>query len=162
MELDGSGIGYVLKALGSSLVVLRRALSLQPTLHSQATCFQPLITELIMHAGDADTNAVVAGAFLGAWTGYKALPWKDGLRHDAWLLGKSESLCIALGVKEGHYDGKRDRDTAPDGGRGFLTPEQTKQKFDDIQKRMDADMAVLESEDTAARAQAKGERRRWF
>lgn len=116
-----------------------------------------------MHAGDADTNAVTAGAFLGAWAGYKALPWKGGLRHDAWLLNKATSLCLTLGVKDGHYDGKSDPDTAPDGGRGFLTPEQAKQKFDDIRERMDADMKeILEREEAAAKQGAKRERWLWF
>lgn len=116
-----------------------------------------------MHAGDADTNAVTAGAFLGAWTGYKALPWKGGLLHDTWLLDKANSLCLTLAIKDGHYDGKSDHDTAPDGGRGFITPEQTKQKFDDIQKRMDSDMkAFMESEEAAAKQRAKTQKRSWF
>lgn len=116
-----------------------------------------------MHAGDADTNAVTAGAFLGAWAGYKALPWKGGLRHDTWLLGKANSLCLALGVKDGGYDGKADSDTAPDGGRGFITHEQTKEKFDEIQRRMDVDVrAFMEAEETAAKERGKSEKRSWF
>lgn len=116
-----------------------------------------------MHAGDADTNAVTAGAFLGAWAGYKAIPWKGGLRHDAWLRGKSDAMCVVLNVKDGSYDGAADKDTAPDGGRGFLTPEQVKGKFDDIQKRMDGDMkAFIANEEKKAQEPAKRERTGWF
>ncbi|KAL1409345.1 hypothetical protein Q8F55_003327 [Vanrija albida] len=141
LELDQGGIGYVLKALGSGLCLLRQALSAvasSPTpLHARATLFEPLITALVLEGGDADTNACFAGALLGAYVGYAALPWRDGLLRGEWLLRKAEAAAVVLGLSGGTYDGKADTDTHLDGGRGFLTPDQ--RRFMELQARMAAE-----------------------
>ncbi len=110
LKLDEPGkIGYVYKTFGSGILLLRLALRNDKqsggTLLGQAPVFEKLVTELIMCGGDADTNACFAGALLGAHLGYRALPghWKHGLRHELWLMGKSEALCQILGVTEGSY-----------------------------------------------------------
>lgn len=133
---EADSIGYVYKTFGSGLVVLRQAMRIvgregTGTMSAQLEVFEALMTPLVMEAGDADTNACFAGALLGAYVGYKALPphWRDGLRHGAWLLGKAEGLCQTVGVTRGRYRGSRDGDTALDGGRGFLTEAQMEAKW---------------------------------
>ncbi|KAL3961478.1 hypothetical protein ACCO45_003001 [Purpureocillium lilacinum] len=112
LELDDSyKIGYVYKTFGSGLHLLRLAMrsTSTGTLTSRAAAFKPLITDLIMLGGDADTNACFAGALLGAYLGYVNLPvnWREGLRHGAWLMGKAEGLCRMLGVADGERDAVR-------------------------------------------------------
>ncbi|OAQ97036.1 hypothetical protein LLEC1_05786 [Akanthomyces lecanii] len=127
-------IGYVYKTLGSGIHLLRLAMrgtgNLAAPLPAQTAVFEPLITDLIMLGGDADTNACFAGALVGAYLGFKALPphWRDGLRHGEWLMAKAEGLCVTLDVVHGTYSGAQDTDTAPDGGRGFLTDTQMEEK----------------------------------
>jgi ADP-ribosylglycohydrolase len=65
-------IGYVYRSLGSAIVSLRmamRALACRDDPISAETLFEELIVNLIMEGGDADTNAAVAGALLGAYLG---------------------------------------------------------------------------------------------
>jgi ADP-ribosylglycohydrolase len=91
LELDDpQKMGYVYKALGSAVLLLRLALRKRkenPELGTEISLFEDLITYLIMEGGDGDTNACVAGSFLGAYFGYKALPvhWRDGLRSRLWV-----------------------------------------------------------------------------
>ncbi|KAF9767325.1 hypothetical protein IL306_000115 [Fusarium sp. DS 682] len=148
LKLDESyKIGYVYKTFGSGILLLRlalRQLKSSGQLRSQLAIFEKLITDLTMEGGDADTNACFAGALLGALLGYKVLPphWRDGLRYGTWLMEKSEGLCDVLGVTKGSYSGSRDKDTAEDGGRGFLTDAQMEEKC----MRMQAWMAQEETE----------------
>ncbi|TXT06187.1 hypothetical protein VHUM_03660 [Vanrija humicola] len=161
LELDQGGIGYVLKALGAGLVLLRQALQLSRSsstpLKTRATLFEPLITSLVLEGGDADTNACFAGALLGAYVGYSSLPtWRDGLLRGDWLLRKAEALAITLNLAEGSYDGKADTDTHLDGGRGLLTPDEVERRFMELQARMAA-------ENTAwLAAQEPKKRKGWF
>jgi ADP-ribosylglycohydrolase len=139
---DAYKIGYVYKTLGSGIHVLRLAIRrLERNSHAlqiQVSSFESLITDLIMRGGDADTNACFAGALLGAYLGYKALPthWRDGLLHGEWLMRKAEALSVLVGVRDGTYSGAEDKDTAPDGGRGFLTNAQMEEKCMLLQARM--------------------------
>jgi ADP-ribosylglycohydrolase len=143
LELDDSQkMGYVYKALGASLLLLRLAMrNVAATfgrLKDKLSLFEKLITSLVMEAGDADTNACVAGAFLGAYLGYMALPppWRDGLKYGNWLLGKCESVSQIIGISQGKYDGKADPDTAPDGGKGFLTEEDMEKRVQEFTMRI--------------------------
>lgn len=82
-ELDGKGIGYTLKATGVGFWVLNNCDS-----------FEQGIEAVVNQGGDADTNAAVAGALLGARFGYESIParWKTGLiGHDS-LWQKTEQL----------------------------------------------------------------------
>jgi ADP-ribosylglycohydrolase len=79
-------MGYTLKTLGAAFWALRQAPTFAEGLHA-----------VIMEGGDADTNAAVAGALLGARFGYDAIPvgWIDGLVHRPMLADRTDRL-IAL------------------------------------------------------------------
>lgn len=151
-------IGYVYKTLGSGIFLLRSAIRTLKgdnyRLATQLSIFEELITGLTMCGGDADTNACFAGALLGSLLGYKALPvhWRDGLKHGKWLMEKSEATCQVLK----HTDGGCliDNDTAPDGGRGFLTAEQMDQRWKSHMEKM-----VGEKAENDARKQTQQRRK---
>ncbi|KAK4184415.1 ADP-ribosylglycohydrolase [Podospora australis] len=132
---DTPAIGYVYKCLGSGVALLRQAIrrtkEIQGSLLDLVEMFEQLITDLIMRGGDADTNASFAGALLGGYLGYTALPdhWKHGLLHGKWLMSKAESLCVVLGLKDGQYDGHEDKDTDLHGGRGEISQEEMERRF---------------------------------
>jgi hypothetical protein len=138
-------MGYVYKCLGSSLWCLRQVVTERET-------FKTAMTKLIMFGGDADTNGAVAGALMGAYCGYNLLPyeWKAGLRYEVWYKGKISALCVVAKLTEGTYDSSMDSDTEFDGGRGFLSQEEMKEKEKEImekvlladQRRRDARSAV--------------------
>mgnify|MGYP005989034943 FL=1 len=143
LELDTAyKIGYVYKTLGSGIhtlrLAMRRVTESATPLSTRRAVFEQLITDLIMLGGDADTNACFAGALLGSYLGYSSLPdnWGDGLLHGDWLMAKSEGLCQLLGVSQGSYKGSEDGDTAPDGGREFLSNNQLDEKAMTLQARM--------------------------
>ncbi|PHH90084.1 hypothetical protein CDD83_4566 [Cordyceps sp. RAO-2017] len=165
---DAMKMGYVYKTLGSGVHLLRLALrkvaSSGNSLSSQIDLFEPLVVDLIMQGGDADTNACFAGALLGAYLGFRALPphWRDGLRHGSWLLAKAEALSKVLGVAHGQYDASQDADTAPDGGRGFLSEREVEEKVMLLQARMAQDeQRFREQEDDRANRGKRWFGRRW-
>ncbi|KAI8827129.1 ADP-ribosylation/Crystallin J1 [Fimicolochytrium jonesii] len=97
LNLSGpAGIGYTLKCLGAALFCHTRTISpSQP-----AEDFKKIMTGLIMEAGDADTNAAVAGALVGCRVGFSGLPgeWVAGLKHREWLEERVEALVeLVLG-----------------------------------------------------------------
>jgi len=71
--------GYTLVAFAIMLWALRAAMAQ----HS----YSSIIKTIISAGGDADTNAAIAGAVLGAWFGYSNLPsdWINATPHKAWL-----------------------------------------------------------------------------
>lgn len=156
-------IGYVYKTLGSGVMLLRLAMrrvaEKQGSFLARSKIFEELITDLIMRGGDADTNACFAGALLGAYLGYGALPdhWKHGLLHGGWLVNKAEAICQVLGVKDGSYTGKEDKDTWLDAGKGMIEQQEMEVKWMLLQqktgKRMDAALAKAEA-DAKARSKA--------
>lgn len=154
---DALKMGYVYKTFGSGVHLLRMAMRKSAdsghSLSAQSAMFEPLMTDLVMRGGDADTNACFAGALLGAYVGYRALPphWRDGLRHGSWLMQKAEGLCQLLGVAEGTYKGSDDKETNPDGGRGFPTEKQMDEKVMLLQ----ADMARRQQERTRMEEQGR-------
>lgn len=78
LELDEpSSIGYTLKALGSALWYL-----------FHANDFEEGLLRVVNEGGDADTNAAVACAMLGAKFGYTSIPQKytDGLTRKSDLM----------------------------------------------------------------------------
>ncbi|KAI9158900.1 adp-ribosylglycohydrolase [Paramyrothecium foliicola] len=165
LHLDESyKIGYVYKCLGSGIHLLRlamRRIARGPTpLQLQVTAFEPLITGLIMQGGDADTNACFAGALLGAYLGYTALPshWRDGLKYGEWLMVKAEALSTVIGVREGRYSGADDKDTAPDGGRGVFTEKELEEKWAGLKRRFDEHHQTNRKREEAEKKKQAG----WF
>lgn len=122
--------GHTYKTLGAAIYCLRVAMtrlaqvgSLGPVSDSTRTSlFEELINDLTMAAGDAGTNAAVAGALLGAYLGYGAIPahWRNGLRNRRFMMSKSRSLCMTLKVIPGNYAFGSEADTALAGGRPEL------------------------------------------
>ena len=55
----------------------------------------------MLEAGDADTNAVVAGALLGCKLGYEKLPkeWLNDLLEKEWLEFRVNKLLVMMGLK---------------------------------------------------------------
>jgi len=88
---DSSSIGYTYKCSGSAFYTL-----------ANGTDFKEAICKLVREAGDADTNAAVAGALLGCKVGYNALPkdWLNGLKEKKWLDAKVARLLGMLGLDE--------------------------------------------------------------
>eukprot|EP00929_Paragymnodinium_shiwhaense_P008172 TRINITY_DN112116_c0_g1_i1.p1 TRINITY_DN112116_c0_g1~~TRINITY_DN112116_c0_g1_i1.p1 ORF type:complete len:435 (+),score=48.64 TRINITY_DN112116_c0_g1_i1:81-1307(+) len=88
---EASSIGYTYKAMGSGLWALRN--------HKQG--FRQTINMLISEAGDADTNATVAGALLGCQLGYRQLPqdWIAGMPYSSWLEAHVQKLLFMLGLR---------------------------------------------------------------
>ncbi|CAI4214773.1 unnamed protein product [Parascedosporium putredinis] len=150
LQLDDSQkIGYVYKCLGTGILCLRLAMRAladpAASLRTRIGLFERLITDLIMWGGDADTNACFAGAILGAYLGYGALPthWTDGPLR-------------TLGVGAGAYDGKLDKDTAVDGGRGLLTKDQMEERFMRLQGRVAQELEEDRKRRYAEEKRAKG------
>ncbi|XP_011410575.2 PREDICTED: uncharacterized protein LOC105316948 [Amphimedon queenslandica] len=86
---EQKAIGYTFKALGSGFLGLRTG-----------TDFRKFIMELIMEAGDADTNGAVCGAMLGCKVGFSKLP-QDLLEfvHRQWLDEKVDKFMELIGLK---------------------------------------------------------------
>eukprot|EP01100_Stratorugosa_tubuloviscum_P013966 TRINITY_DN720_c0_g1_i1.p1 TRINITY_DN720_c0_g1~~TRINITY_DN720_c0_g1_i1.p1 ORF type:complete len:372 (-),score=186.10 TRINITY_DN720_c0_g1_i1:740-1855(-) len=90
LKLDEQNkIGYTYKALGAGLYCLKNE-----------NDFKKAITELALEAGDADTNAAVAGALLGCKIGYSNLPldWLNGMPAKNWLDARVNKLIDLLQI----------------------------------------------------------------
>ena len=88
---EPKAIGYTFKALGAAILALKEA---------KADTFEAIITHLTLEAGDADTNAAVAGALVGSMVGFRGLPaqWISQLRHTEWLNTKIKSFLDLYGI----------------------------------------------------------------
>ena len=86
LQLSSAGIGYTMKPLSAAMWAF---------LHCED--FKEAIGEISMEAGDADSNATVAGALLGARLGHSKLPadWMQEIpsAQTSWL---EEKLCKCL------------------------------------------------------------------
>jgi ADP-ribosylglycohydrolase len=163
LQLDDSQkMGYVYKCLGSAILTLRLAMRRESELNlSSTSVFESLVTQLILEGGDADTNACVAGALLGAWVGYSRLPphWRDGIRSSEWLLRKAQGVSLRVGILrppggKGIQRPENDPDTALDGGRGMLSKEQLDRRESELV------MMILEKQKTRREAEEKQEKAR--
>jgi ADP-ribosylglycohydrolase len=128
---DASKIGYVYKCLGSAVLALRKGMRAPK---NASDTFEKIITELVLQGGDADTNACVAGALLGAWLGYSRLPvdWRNSMTDADWILCKAETLSRMVRVASGAPEAQAMVDTAPDGGRGFFSQVELDQRERDL------------------------------
>lgn len=87
LELDDEeSMGYTLKTLSAGIWALRFA-----------STFEEGISAVIHQGGDADTNASVAGALLGARYGYNSIPrhWLNELNWKKYMDRVSEELYLA-------------------------------------------------------------------
>ncbi|MFN6499515.1 MAG: ADP-ribosylglycohydrolase family protein [Nostoc sp. DedQUE01] len=84
---EEGGTGYTLKTMGAGFWALKHAQS-----------YEDGILAIIHEGGDADTNAAVAGAMLGARFGYKNIPqqWIEELAYKQQLNNKVERLINLL------------------------------------------------------------------
>lgn len=130
---DAMAMGYVYKCLGAAVLTLRRGMRRSRREAAGGALFEGLTTELVMQGGDADTNACVAGALLGAWAGFSRLPrdWVEGMRNGQWLVGKAYRLSQHVGIsplEEGVPFLAADPDTLPDGGKGELNRDELEKR----------------------------------
>ena len=88
LQLDSGGIGYTLKATAAAFW----------SLNNHET-FEAGLSAVIHEGGDADTNGAVAGALLGARTGYSGIPehLKMQLVEHELLMNKVTELISLLG-----------------------------------------------------------------
>ncbi|KFX96256.1 hypothetical protein V497_00910 [Pseudogymnoascus sp. VKM F-4516 (FW-969)] len=165
LELDDKTMGYVFKCLGSAVLTLRLAIKEGAGLDARSTKrFETLIANLIMEGGDADTNACVAGALVGAWVGYSRLPphWSNGMRNSEWLVAKAETVSLKVGIMDPSPKarvkiGSGDPDTALDGSKGLLSKEQLeKMEKDFVLKILLMQKARREKKEAADSAAKKG------
>ncbi|KAH7096996.1 ADP-ribosylglycohydrolase-domain-containing protein [Auriculariales sp. MPI-PUGE-AT-0066] len=125
---ERKSIGYTYKCLGSAMWALRKALEWRANGQvPDRDMFERIITDITMEGGDADTNAVVAGAIVGCYLGVQGLcyRWAVGLGEGEraggetvglreWLTQKGEAACVLLGISEmpaATYDPTTDHDT---------------------------------------------------
>ncbi len=80
---DEKSMGYTLRTLGAALWA-----------YWHATSYKEGILKIVLSGGDADTNAAVAGAILGAKFGICHIPeaWKSGLLHASMLHDKVQNF----------------------------------------------------------------------
>lgn len=116
LELDKADGGDVWKCLGAGVFCLRTAmvrlerLSGIPRNDSRKVLFAELINSVVQEGGAAQVNAAFAGALLGAYLGYDAIPENSraGLIQRNFLMRKSKLLCASVGVIEDEYQSERD------------------------------------------------------
>ena len=84
---DPTSIGYTLKALSAGIWALLHPLD-----------FREGILAVIHEGGDADSNAAVAGAVLGARFGFSGIPkeWSEGLLRGGELHSRVDRLLLLL------------------------------------------------------------------
>ncbi len=84
---EPDAIGYTLKAMAAGIWAL-----LHPSTYRQG------ILSVIHEGGDADTNAAVAGAILGARFGFTGIPqaWVENLRHHNDLHARVDRLLTMM------------------------------------------------------------------
>lgn len=80
---DEKSMGYTLRTLGAALWA-----------YWHATSYKEGILKIVLSGGDADTNAAVAGAILGAKFGINQIPdeWRNGLLYASMLHNKVQDL----------------------------------------------------------------------
>lgn len=95
---ENGGTGYTLKTMGAGFWALIHAKS-----------YEDGILQIIHEGGDADTNAAVAGALLGARFGYESLPkkWVDELIYKQELDNRVERLIFLCNYRNSEANTSR-------------------------------------------------------
>ena len=90
LKLDGKDSGYSIRALGCALFCLR-----------QNYTYEQAMTIVVSSGGDADTNAAIVGAVLGAKYGFHALPERlvKYLYNGNWIYKDLAGIIAAMGIK---------------------------------------------------------------
>ena len=97
LKLDEEPISYVLKTIGVSFYALSCISNNIIKTHND---IKRELLAIINAAGDADTNAAVAGQILGTYVTYSNLPmdWINTLKHKQWLDRKIITFVKSLHV----------------------------------------------------------------
>jgi len=118
-EINKEPITFTYKTLGSALWALHRAFStfapnkiLQVDACDKQELFVTTLKCIVQQGGDSDTNASVAGAFLGAYIGFSGLPpeWLQSLDLCSWLIERISEACEHLGIMEDAVETDPDSD----------------------------------------------------
>lgn len=82
------------KCLSAAIYCLTREIPPQ----GETEHFKKILTDVVLQGGEADINATVTGALLGARLGYSHLPteWVVGMRRWEWLEDKVDEFCAML------------------------------------------------------------------
>ena len=90
LDCDGRNSGFVIKSVGVALVCLRNDWS-----------YEESMTRVIRAGGDADTNAAIAGAVLGAKFGFSSIPERliKYLFNGSWIYKDFAQMLAAIGIK---------------------------------------------------------------
>jgi ADP-ribosylglycohydrolase len=88
---DGPTIGYTYKCLSVAIVALVQVAKL-------GRSFEDIMQLIIREGGDADTNAAVAGALVGAYLGITKIPttWTGALPYEVWLDAWIQKILFML------------------------------------------------------------------
>ena len=88
---DGPAIGYTFKCLSVAAVALIHAIEGEQS-------FEMIMQSIIREGGDADTNAAVAGALLGAYFGIEGVPsnWITAMPYEMWLEAWVQKVLFLL------------------------------------------------------------------
>jgi ADP-ribosylglycohydrolase len=109
LELGPDLIGFVFKPLGCAVVSLRRLVAGGNATEVAMEC----IEEIVAEGADADTNATVAGAVLGAACGFESglfAPWIRDMQHADWLIAETDKLVESCrpAARENHSSARFD------------------------------------------------------
>lgn len=126
LDLENSG-GEVWKCLSAGVFCLRTAMTRLERLSGQArednrkVLFAEIINNVALEGGAAQANAAFAGALLGAYLGYDAIPEqaRRGLSHREFLMRKSKLLCEFGGVIPGNKR-RKEQDSAMGAARNEI------------------------------------------
>lgn len=150
LELDKSG-GHVWKCLGAGVFCLRTAmvrlgrLSGQAREDSRKVLFAEIIHHLVLQGGAAQANAAFAGALLGAYLGYDAIPEQAirGLNNRSFLMRKCKLLCERVGVIEAE-GGDKERWEPDSGLWAFRNARERRAMESDIKDKKEARLKMLQ------------------
>lgn len=126
LQLDTAEEGDVWKCLSLGIFCLRGTMAVlesrsgQEREDARKTVFENIINNIVLQGGAAQANAAFAGALLGAYLGYDAIPkqFRKGLSHKKFLMRKCKLLCEWVNVIPGEGGQKKRKERDSKLGRG--------------------------------------------
>jgi len=109
LTLDREDVhNFAFRAMGAGIWALRK----YARADNRDNIVQRIILNIILEGGDADCNAAIAGALIGTYAGYKALPktWVKCLPHRDWMDDMVDKYTDALLYKDPEPDDTKYRD----------------------------------------------------